>query len=273
MWQWIESSAGTLRPAAFAIAAACLLAAERMWPRRGPRPRGRWWNNLALLGIDVLCLRLLLPLAAVAAAAFAGQRELGLFHAVTASAWVSGLATVVLLDLGVWLQHVLFHRFDVLWRFHRVHHADPTLDVTTGLRFHPVEIALSLVWKFGLVVALGAPVAAVILFEVILNLGAMFSHANVRLPGSLDRVLRRVIVTPDVHRVHHSVDGTESRRNFGFFLVVWDRLFGTYLAQPRASHEIMALGVAGQTEGEGRRVGSMLVMPLRDMAPESGVND
>ena len=176
--------------------------------------------------------------------------------------WISIAASVVLLDLAIYLQHVLFHAVPALWRLHRVHHTDPELDVTTGVRFHPVEILLSAVFKVAVVGALGAPVAGVIAFEIVLNAGSLWSHGNLRLSDTADRLLRIVVVTPDMHRVHHSIDREETDRNFGFTLSWWDVLFGTYRAQPRAGHVGMVLGVAGFAAGDVIGLGRLLVQPI-----------
>ena len=170
----------------------------------------------------------------------------------------------MLLDLAIYLQHVLFHAVPVLWRLHRMHHADLDIDVTTGLRFHPVEILLSMAIKLMVVVALGTPALAVLLFEVLLNATSIFNHANLRLPGWLDGALRLVVVTPDMHRVHHSVTPRETNSNFGFNFALWDRLFGTYHAQPAAGHEGMAIGIEQFRDPGELRLDRMLTQPLRD---------
>ena len=179
------------------------------------------------------------------------------------------LAAVVLLDLAIYLQHVLFHAVPGLWRLHRMHHADLDFDVTTGLRFHPVEIILSMGLKLMVVVALGAPPLAVLVFEVLLNATAMFNHANLRLPAALDRVLRPLLVTPDMHRVHHSVVPRETNSNFGFNLALWDRLFGTYIAQPAAGHTAMTIGIPQFRDPAELRLDRLLTQPLRDEQKES----
>ncbi len=205
----------------------------------------RWANNLALTATGALLLRLVFPAAAVGVAALAKDHGWGLFNLLAAPAWVAIAGSLLLLDLAIWLQHVMFHAVPALWRLHRVHHADPDFDVTTGVRFHPLEILLSMLIKFMVVVLVGPPLAAVVLFEVVLNASSMFNHGNVRLPASVDRRLRWVVVTPDMHRVHHSVEDDEANSNFGFSLSWWDRLFGTYRAQPRAGHEHMVVGIRG----------------------------
>jgi len=225
----------------FAVMAAWELAAPR---RRLTVSRAlRWTSNLGLVFLNSLVLRLLFPAAAVGVAALAVERDWGLFNLVEVPFAVAVLLCVVAMDFVIWLQHVVFHAIPVLWRLHRVHHADLDYDVTTGARFHTIEIILSMLIKFATIVLLGPPVVAVVIFEVLLNATAMFNHGNVKLPARLDRVLRWVLVTPDMHRVHHSVEDDEANSNFGFSLTWWDRLFGTYRDQPRAGHEGMTIGI------------------------------
>ena len=218
---------------------------ERLAPRRVPTVSRalRWVNNITLVFLNSFLLRLLFPAAAVGMAALAAEQGWGLFNRVDAPFWLAMAASVVLMDFAIWLQHVMVHAVPLLWRLHRVHHADPDYDVTTGARFHPLEIILSMGIKFAVIVLLGPPVAAVVLFEVVLNAMSMFNHGNVRLPAAVDRVLRWIVVTPDMHRVHHSVEDDEANSNFGFNLSIWDRLFGTYRAQPRAGHQGMTIGI------------------------------
>ena len=225
----------------------------------------RWLNNLGLVFFNSFLLRLLFPAAAVGVAAFAAEQGLGLFNYYPLPFWLVVALTVVAMDLIIYLQHVLVHAVPVLWRLHRVHHADLDYDVTTGARFHPLEIVLSMLIKFATIVVLDAPVVAVVLFEVVLNAMAMFNHGNIRLPLGLDRMLRTVVVTPDMHRVHHSVEDNEANSNFGFNLSLWDRLFGTYRAQPSAGHEGMTIGIRDcRIPAEVTRFDRMLLLPLRD---------
>lgn len=203
----------------------------------------RWSNNLGLVFFNSLVIRLLFPAAAVGVAAFSLEQGWGLFNYYGVPAIVAIIAAVIIMDFIIYLQHVMVHAVPVLWRLHRVHHADPDYDVTTGARFHTLEIILSMLIKFATIVLLGAPVVAVIIFEVVLNAMAMFNHGNVRLPAGLDRLLRMFFVTPDMHRVHHSVEDDEANSNFGFNLSWWDRLMGTYRDQPRAGHEQMKIGI------------------------------
>lgn len=227
---------------------------------------GRWatnWSIAVLNSIVTFALKAGLGAAAVIAALHAAEDGIGLFHATDLPLWIEIVVVFVILDFAIWFQHWASHKIPVLWRLHRVHHVDRDIDVTTAIRFHPIEIALSMLFKIGLVYALGAPVAAVILFEVVLNGAAMFNHANVRLPRGVDRWLRLAVVTPDMHRVHHSIDRAEHDTNFGFNLSVWDRLFGTYTDQPAGGHEGMTIGLAGHQDRAPGRLGWSLAFPFR----------
>lgn len=223
----------------------------------------RWSANLGLVAFNTLLLRLLFPFAGVAFAALAAQRGWGLLNNLELPGWLALVLAVAAMDFAIWLQHVMVHAVPVLWRLHQVHHADPDYDVTTGARFHPLEILLSMAIKFAVIAVLGAPPAAVLVFEVLLNATAMFNHANVRLPAALDPALRLLLVTPDMHRVHHSTDHVEANSNFGFNLSLWDRLFGTYRPQSRLPQESMPIGVTGLT-GDPRCVSlpGMLAIPF-----------
>jgi sterol desaturase/sphingolipid hydroxylase (fatty acid hydroxylase superfamily) len=233
----------------------------------------RWGNNLALVALNTLVLRLIFPAAAVGVAAFAAAGGMGLLHIYPLPPLPALLLAVVALDFVIWLQHVLVHAVPALWRLHRVHHADLDYDLTTGARFHPLEILLSMLIKFGAILVIGPPVAAVVIFEVLLNATSMFNHGNVRLPRGLDRRLRWVLVTPDMHRVHHSVEDDETNSNFGFNLSIWDRLFGTYRDQPRAGHEGMTIGIRGHRDP--REVGHLpgiLALPFRGAVTDYAIN-
>ena len=235
-------------------------------PRRAPTlsKAMRWGNNLGLVALNTVLLRLLFPAAAVGMAAFAAGEGWGLLNHFELPYWLAVPLAVIALDFVIWLQHVMVHAIPILWRLHRVHHADPDYDLTTGARFHPIEIILSMLIKFATIAVLGPPVVAVIVFEVLLNATAMFNHGNVRLPAKLDRVLRWIVVTPDMHRVHHSVEDDETNSNFGFNLPWWDRLFGTYRDQPRGGHEGMTIGIRGyNTPREVSWLPGLMVLPLR----------
>ncbi|NOZ09628.1 MAG: sterol desaturase family protein [Gammaproteobacteria bacterium] len=203
----------------------------------------RWTNNLGLVFFNSFVLRLLFPAAAVGMAVFAAEQGWGALNYVDIPFALAVVTSVIIMDFIIYLQHVMVHAVPALWRLHRVHHADLDIDVTTGARFHTVEIILSMLIKFATIAVLGPPVVAVVIFEVMLNATAMFNHSNVRLPLGLDRVLRWFVVTPDMHRVHHSVEDDEANSNFGFSLPWWDRLFGTYRDQPRAGHKGMTIGI------------------------------
>ena len=208
----------------------------------------RWTNNLGLVVLNTIILRLIFPAAAVGMAAFSAKNGWGVFNYFTLPFSVAVFLSIIALDMIIYLQHVMLHAVPTLWRLHRVHHADLDYDVTTGARFHPLEIILSVLIKFAAIMVLGAPVLAVIVFEIILNAMAMFNHGNVRLPLRLDRVLRLLVVTPDMHRVHHSVHREEHDSNFGFALSIWDRILGTYIAQPKQGHDAMTTGLEWQDD-------------------------
>src|SRR5207248_457013 len=197
----------------------------------------RWPNNLGVVIIDTILLRLLFPAAAVGTALAGQEQGWGLLNNLPLPPWITVIVAVITLDLAIYFQHVLFHAVPALWRLHRMHHADLEFDVSTGVRFHPIEIVLSAVIKLAVVAALGASPIAVLIFEVLLNATTMFNHGNVRMPRGLDRALRWIVVTPDMHRVHHSIVSRETNSNFGFNLPWWDFLFGTYRAQPGAGHD------------------------------------
>ncbi|MHB8743406.1 MAG: sterol desaturase family protein [Sulfuricaulis sp.] len=239
-----------IRLGAFFGALIIMAAWEVAAPRRVlaiPKWR-RWTSNLGIVFLNSGLLRLIFPIVAVGFAALAQSRGWGLFNQQKVSFWFAVLASVVILDLAIYLQHVMFHAVPVLWRLHRMHHADLDFDVTTGSRFHPIEILLSMLIKIAVIALLGPPAVAVIIFEVILNASAMFNHSNIHLPDAVDRGLRALIVTPDMHRVHHSIEDHETNSNFGFNLSLWDRVFGTYQAQPDAGHERMTIGIRDYRE-------------------------
>ncbi|MGR3636380.1 MAG: sterol desaturase family protein [Shimia sp.] len=203
-----------------------------------------------------------LPLLAIGAALDAQTRGWGLLNQIQLPDWIAVFLALLIFDFAIWLQHLITHKIPLLWRLHRVHHADPDLDVTTAIRFHPVEIALSMGLKIGLVYALGAPPLAVLIFEILLNATALFTHSNIRLPIALDRIMRLVLVTPDMHRVHHSVHRDEHDSNYGFALSIWDRTLGTYIAQPREGHDKMTIGLAWQNKLP-TRFGWSFLLPFR----------
>jgi sterol desaturase/sphingolipid hydroxylase (fatty acid hydroxylase superfamily) len=255
-----------IRLVAFAGIFAAMAAWETLAPRREQKlGRGtRWPSNIGIVVLDTVLVRLVFPTTAVGLALVAEARGWGLSHALDLPAWVSVLLAVAALDFAIYLQHVLFHAVPALWRLHRMHHADLDVDVTTGARFHPIEILLSMGLKLGVVAALGTPAVAVLAFEVLLNATSMFNHSNIRMPAWLDRMLRWVVVTPDMHRVHHSIVVRETNSNFGFNLPWWDRLFGTYRAQPAAGHDGMTIGIEQFREATEQRLDHMLTQPFRN---------
>jgi sterol desaturase/sphingolipid hydroxylase (fatty acid hydroxylase superfamily) len=233
----------------------------------------RWSSNLGLVVLNTILLRLLFPAAAVGVALTVNAQGWGLLNALSWPFWLEVLLALIVLDFAIWTQHVLFHAVPALWRLHRVHHADLDYDLTTGARFHPIEIILSMLIKFAVIAALGPPVVAVILFEVILNAMAMFNHANIALPARVDRALRWLVVTPDMHRVHHSIEDDETNSNFGFNLSWWDRLLGTYRAQPRAGQQGMTIGIRQYREPKRvDRLDGMLALPFVGRVTDYAIN-
>lgn len=275
MTEWITANEAALRLGFFLGILLLLGVAEALLPRRQRllTRLQRWTSNLGIVVINTVLLRLLFPAAAVGMALFAQSAGWGVFNTFEIPFWIAVLVSVIVLDFMIWLQHVMVHAVPALWRLHRVHHADLDFDVTTGLRFHPLEIILSMGIKFAVIAVLGPPVLAVIIFEILLNATSMFNHSNLRLPLGLDRVLRLFVVTPDMHRVHHSVADDETNSNFGFNLPWWDRLFGTYKAQPRDGHEGMTIGIdtfrdPRQCDG----LKGMLLMPFVGKVTDYAIN-
>lgn len=244
-----------------------VFAAVAAWELRAPRRRqafrrlDRWPGNLGIVAVGALLVRLVLPTTAVGVALLAEAKGWGVFNAVAPPPVLAIALSVVALDLAIYFQHVLSHAVPALWRLHRMHHADLDVDVTTGVRFHPLEILLSMAVKLSVIAALGTPAVAVLIFEVLLNATSMFNHGNLRLPARLDRALRSIVVTPDMHCVHHSVLRQETDSNFGFNLSWWDRLFGTYRAEPAAGHEGMTIGIEQFRSARDLRLDRMLVQP------------
>jgi len=223
----------------------------------------RWTSNLSIAILNSILLRILFPAAATGMALFSEQQGWGIFNSIELPFWLTVFTSVVILDLAIYLQHVMLHAIPLFWRLHRVHHADLDFDVTTGARFHPIEIILSMLIKFSVIALLGPPVVAVVIFEILLNATAMFNHSNIRLPLQLDGIVRLFIVTPDMHRVHHSIEDDETNSNFGFNLSIWDRIFGTYRAQPRNGHKNMTIGIRTFREKKDcSQLPGMLAMPF-----------
>jgi sterol desaturase/sphingolipid hydroxylase (fatty acid hydroxylase superfamily) len=255
-----------VRVASYAAVFATLALWEWFAPRRvlsvGRAPR--WPGNLGILAIDIAAVRLLVPTAAVGVALIAAERGWGLFNLAGVPQWAATVIGVIALDLIIYTQHVVFHHVPFLWRLHRMHHADLDIDVTTGVRFHPLEILLSLAIKMAAVVAFGIPALAVLMFEVLLNATSMFNHSNVALPPRLDRMARWIVVTPQMHQVHHSIERAETNSNFGFNLPWWDRLFGTYRAQPAAGEQGVVIGLPIFRDVAELRIVRLLTQPFRD---------
>lgn len=222
----------------------------------------RWLSNLGIVFLNSFAVRYLLPIPAIALAVMAESRGWGLLNNMDLPLWLSITVGILALDMIIYLQHVMFHSVPILWRLHMMHHADLDYDVTTGLRFHPIEILISMAIKFSAIVVIGPSPLTAIVFEIILNSTAMFNHGNIRLPLGIDKVLRLLIVTPDMHRVHHSVTIRETNSNFGFSFPWWDRLFGTYRPQPIAGHEGMTIGLAQFRDPKRNTLPAMLVLPF-----------
>ena len=245
MESWLLQNEFTLRLAAFVV----VFFAIAMWEWISPKRKRlkslttRWVNNLCLTIINTLVIRIFFPMAAIGIALVINEQQIGLLNLIEMHPIAAVTLSVILLDCAIYWQHRLMHKFPLLWRIHRAHHADPEIDVTTGLRFHPFEIAISMIYKILIITLLGAPVLAVLIFELLLNAGSLFNHGNINLNGKIDTALRRLIVTPDMHRIHHSTDTIESNRNFGFALSCWDHLFRSYQSIPHVAHEEMPIGL------------------------------
>ena len=265
---WLIQHEPALRGVAFVVVLVGLVALQQRWPSRGD---GRWSRrqlvNLGLVALDTAVVRLLFPIMSVGCAVWAEARGVGLFNATDWPAIVEIVVALLALDLVIYFQHRLLHRVPILWRAHRVHHSDLAFDVTLGVRFHPLEIVLSQLLKLATVAVLGAAPIAALLFEIVLQGGSLFTHADLALPPELDRTLRRWIVTPSVHRVHHSIERDETGSNFGFNLIWWDRLFGTYRAQPRRAEATMPIGLDAFRDPAEQGLLALLVQPFRAAAP------
>ena len=271
---WLLMHASGVRLGAFFGIFALMAAWEAAAPRRALREFKviRWTSNLAITVLNGALLRILFPAAAMGVAAFVAERGAGLFNIFATPYPVAILFSLLALDLAIYLQHLMFHAVPILWRVHRMHHADLDFDVTTGARFHPIEMILSMLIKFAVIVSLGQPILAVLVFEMLLNATAMFNHSNVRIPQSWDRALRWLVVTPDMHRVHHSIDAQERNSNFGFNLPWWDWLFGTYRAQPAAGHERMTIGIKQFRSQRDLWLDQMLLEPFRAQTGGYSIN-
>ena len=275
MDELIANHESTIRLGSFLGIFALMALWEMLAPRRElTQPKtSRWLNNILLVVFNTALLRVVFPVAAVGVATYAQLLQWGLFNLAEVDPAIAIVASVIVLDMAIYLQHVMFHAVPLLWRLHRVHHADLDFDVTTGARFHPIEILLSMLIKFAVILLLGPPLAAVVIFEVLLNAMAMFNHSNVRMPLALDSILRGLIVTPDMHRVHHSHLADETNSNFGFNLSFWDRIFGTYRAQPAAGHTDMVIGIdTFRDPAHCVKITGLLFMPFTGKITDYAIN-
>jgi sterol desaturase/sphingolipid hydroxylase (fatty acid hydroxylase superfamily) len=264
MNQWILENEPAIRASFFFGVFISMAVWEIAAPRRQliDSKRVRWFGNLGIVFLNIVLLRLVLPAGAVGMAWLAAERGWGLLNNLALPYALAVVLSVLVLDFVIYVQHVLFHSIPALWKLHMMHHADVDFDVTTGARFHPIEIFLSMLIKLSVVAALGPPVLGVLVFEIVLNATAMFNHSNVRMPIALDRILRLLVVTPDMHRVHHSVIPIETNSNFGFNLPWWDRLLGTYIAQPAEGHQKMTIGLAHMRALGRQTLPRMLILPF-----------
>jgi sterol desaturase/sphingolipid hydroxylase (fatty acid hydroxylase superfamily) len=262
------------RFACFFAVFAAMAAWEVASPRRLQRiPKMfRWSNNLAIMILDALVLRYGFPLLAVGLATIAEVNNWGLLNLIAMPVWVAFFISLFVMDLIIYFQHVMFHKVPILWRLHRMHHADLEFDVTTGIRFHPIEIVVSMSIKLATVLVLGPPVLAVMVFEILLNATALFNHSNAKIPLKVDKILRWFVVTPDMHRVHHSVIPHETNSNYGFNLPWWDRILGTYRDQPRDGHLEMTIGLEQFRSQKDLRLDQMLIQPLRKQTHPSSID-
>ncbi len=261
-----QSTDALLRLGCFLSIFIAFAALESLFPRRRRRLARlrRWPANISISVLNQLLMRLLLPMSTMTLAIFVEQKGWGLFGQLPIPGLIEVIVAIVILDLAIYTQHVLYHAVPVLWRLHRMHHADLDFDVTTGIRFHPLSIVLSALIKFAVIIAVGPAVIAVLIFEILLNATSMFNHSNLKMPSRVEGLLRLVVVTPDMHRVHHSCDRSETNSNFGFNFPWWDRLFGTYRARPALGHTGMMIGLDQFKHETELRLDKMLSQPFRD---------
>lgn len=272
---FIEPYEGILRMTAFIGVLIVMMQFEYLIPRKArslPR-KERWITNTLLVVINTVILKLVMPVLAVTMATIASANGWGLFALLDWPIWLEIITAIIVLDMCIYAQHWASHKIPILWRFHQVHHADRDIDVTTGLRFHPIEILFSMAYKLLLVVILGPAAVAVIVFEIILNASAMFNHSNVRLPLNVDKILRKIIVTPDMHRVHHSVIRHETDSNYGFFLSIWDRLYRTYIPQPKDGHDDMKIGLLEYQTRDPASIAWSLLLPFKAKKVSTSTNN
>ena len=244
---------------------------EILWPRRELQYSKfrRWLNNFSLSIVNTFLIAIIIPVASVTVAQMATEKGWGLLNYFQIASWISLLAYLLIFDLIIYWQHRLYHLFNPLWRLHRVHHTDLDYDVTTGIRFHPLSILISTTIKLCLIIVMGPPAIAVLISEILLNATSIFNHSNVKIPAKLDATLRYFLVTPDMHRVHHSVEHAEHSKNFGFNFPWWDRIFASYQAQPLTGHEEMELGIEGYSEGQSVSLNTLLLQPFYENSEES----
>jgi len=264
----------TIRLTAFFGVIGLMASWEALYPRRrleAPRSK-RWLGNLSVAALNTLVVRTLFSSGVVGLALAAANQGWGFLNSVQWPFWVEGLLAFAVLDLAIYLQHILFHRVPGLWRFHMVHHADTDYDVTTGIRFHPVEMVLSMLIKSAVAVLVGASPGSVLIFEIVLNASSMFNHGNVRIPLLIDRMLRWFVITPDMHRIHHSILQQEANQNFGFNLPWWDYLFGTYLATPSRGQKHMIFGLEQFRSPACMKLANILKLPFRRLAGNTAIN-
>lgn len=268
MSQWIIINEDILRLSILLSSLAIMILWELRRPARKLRyPRRlRWYSNFGIVALNAIILRVMMPVLATGSAFWAEQQGWGILHQ---SSWPTAINIIIaflLLDMAMYFQHVLVHAVPLFWRFHRMHHADLDIDTSTGLRFHPVEIVVSMALKISFIITIGAPVLAVLLFEISLSSSSIFNHGNVRLPSRLELLVRRLIVTPDMHRIHHSMISEETNSNYGFSLSIWDHMFGTYRAQPVAGHVDMDIGVEHFRSAKDLHLHRMLIQPFRSVS-------
>lgn len=254
-----------IRPAIFFGLLVLFAVIEFLLPRRQLKPikTRRWITNILIILIDSAVVKLLFKSAAIGVAIWAANSGYGLFNMVAAPYWLAFLVSFLVLDFSIWFTHLLSHKIPILWKIHRMHHSDVDIDASTGIRFHPFEIVLSMLWKFFVVILLGAPWEAVLIFEIVLNGTALFNHANIKLPLAFDKILRLAIVTPDMHRVHHSIIAEEHNTNYGFNLSIWDRIFSTYTDQPKHGHDDMTIGLEQWQDDKPSRIDWTLMVPFK----------
>lgn len=232
----------------------------------------RWFCNIGLITISSILVRFIIPTAAVGIALHVEQEQLGFLNLYELPFIVKFILAFVLMDLAIYFQHVMFHALPLFWRFHRVHHSDLDCDITTGLRFHPFEMIISIIFKFLIITSIGAPVLAVVFFEIILNAASMFTHSNIKIPSVIESMVRWFIVTPDMHRIHHSIKENETNSNFGFFISIWDRLLGTYIHEPAQGHVNMQIGLRKFREPKWQNLRWLIYLPFVDKISGYSIN-